>query len=86
MSNIPEARRLLREALDCDTPHEHIREALALLDRKKPAFKARAKVEPLSETKRIEARRMREGGMALNDIARRLNTNIGRVSEAINAH
>lgn len=91
MSNIPEARRILQEAIAGDNSYDStsmycsIVKALELLDRKKPAFRASANAAgSLSEHQRAVARTMRASGMALGDIARRLNTNIGRVSEAIN--
>lgn len=87
MSNIPQARSLLQGMLGWEL-EDHVREtveaALGLLDRKKPEFVAERKIAPLSDTDKEHARILRKQGHALNDIARRLQTNIGRVSEAIN--
>lgn len=72
MSNIPKARELLLEAL-------------TLLDREKPKFRAAKKYPRLTEPQKREARFLREDyGLSLNEIAQKLNTNIGRVSEAVN--
>ena len=88
MSNIPEARRILREALelfpDVETLYDAIDEALPHLDRKKPAFVAPRKVRALTPYNKERARALRATGMSNNDIARLLNTNAGRISEAIN--
>jgi len=81
VSNIPEARRILIEALEDETPHEHIREALKLLDRKQPAFRAARSIKALTDAQKAEARRLRADGMPVNSIARKLGTNHGRVSE-----
>lgn len=87
MSDIPMARVVLEHALTKDTlevVRKDIQTALNLMSRKKPAFVAERKIAPLSETDKEHARILRQQGHALNDIARRLQTNIGRVSEAIN--
>lgn len=89
MSNIPRAREILRTALDDEwaepSLRDAIRNALALLDRKKPEFVARRKLLPLTDKEKEQARYLRGTGMAMNDIARRLNTNLGRISEACGA-
>jgi hypothetical protein len=85
MSDIPEARRLLQFALighDDDTDWQIVTQALALLDRKKPEFVAPRKVRKLSPYNREYARMLRSAGMSLNEIALKLKSNIGRVSEA----
>lgn len=85
MSNIPEARRILEEALDGNLdPYKAIQEALFLMTRKSPQFVSKRKIRPLTEEQKETARRMRDKGTPMNDIARLLNTNLGRISEAIN--
>lgn len=90
MSNIPEARRILQEAIAGDNSYDStsmygaITEALALLDRKKPAFVARGQIKALSDEQKRTAVALRKRGMPLNAIATFLGTNIGRVSEAVN--
>jgi hypothetical protein len=85
-SNIPEAKRILKIALgnsllpgtrDCITT------ALSLMDRKKPEFVARRKIKALTWRQKMKAREMRKTGMSQHDIAIRLGTNHGRVSEAL---
>jgi len=78
MSDIPKARQLIRDA------HRLIATALKLLDREKPEFVAPAKLRKLTPEERERCRQLRQRGMAVNDIARMLGTNHGRVSEAIN--
>ncbi len=83
MSNIPEARRLLNEGLHlCDWGM--VRDAVKLLDRKKPDFVAKRKLKPLTDEQRASARTYRRNGYTVHEIAQSLGTNIGRVSEAIN--
>lgn len=89
MSNIPLARRILLDALagpyDAFERTNAIIEALDHLDRKKPAFVTHRTVKALTWRQKAKARHMREHEkMSLHDIAVRLGTNIGRVSEAIN--
>lgn len=90
MSNIPEARRILTQLreheLECGPYHiaKVLHEVLKLLDRKKPAFRARSSVPALTDDQRTEARRLRSLRKPVNEIARILGTNQGRVSEAIN--
>lgn len=88
MSNIPEARRVLKDALDRFASQEQLREAmwqaLDLMTRKSPTFVARRAIPPLTEEDKQYARILRNNGYALNDIAHQLGTNIGRVSEAVN--
>jgi hypothetical protein len=89
MSDIPRAREILQKALDSDHGNEKllrycIREALRLLDREKPEFKAPRKLPTLTHDQVEFCRELRSDGLPLNEIARKLGTNIGRVSEAIN--
>lgn len=91
MSNIPEAKRILSEAIEGDSAYDSgsmysaIVHALVLMDRKKPSFVAKARVPKLSWRQKQKVRQLRETGMSLHDIAVRMGTNIGRVSEAVNA-
>jgi hypothetical protein len=82
MSNMAQARRLLEEALDCETPHEHIREALKLMYRKQ-GFKAKGKPSPLTYENKLECRELRRQGMSLHAIGMRFGTNQGIVSFAL---
>jgi hypothetical protein len=87
MSNIPLARNILKDTLAWSLPvpvRDNLTEALALMTRKSPEFVARRTIPPLTEPQKAQAILLRKGGMGVNDIARRLGTNIGRVSEAIN--
>jgi hypothetical protein len=87
MSNIPQARAILRRAMDyvsIDEMRQGIRDALDLMVRRLPAFRVEPEHHPLSPARKREARRMRSQGMSINRIARALGTNHGRVSEAIN--
>jgi DNA invertase Pin-like site-specific DNA recombinase len=83
MSNIPEARKLLEQALrgEEDTVTA-IQSALLLLDRRRPTFVSPREIRPLTEEQKVEARRLRATGMPVNTIARKLGTNHGRISEA----
>jgi hypothetical protein len=83
MSNIPEARRLLNEGLHlCDW--DMVRDAVKLLDRKKPAFVAPRRIAPLTDEQKSEARRLRHvERLSQADIATRLGTIGGRISEAL---
>jgi DNA invertase Pin-like site-specific DNA recombinase len=89
MSDIPRARAILQKALDCDPGNERmlrycIRQALTLLDRERPEFTAPRKLPTLTHDQVEFIRELRSDGLPLNEIARKLGTNIGRVSEAIN--
>jgi len=88
MSDIPRARRILQWALaedrDLDDTRKAITRALGLMTREKPEFRVEHDVEPMTNHKRLRARNLRRKGLSLRAIALALNTNIGRVSEAIN--
>ena len=87
MSDIPFARACLQRALKSDDlkfVHGSIRVALRRLDREKPEFIAPKKLPPLTEFQVLLCRALRTEGYPLNEIARKVKTNIGRVSEAIN--
>ena len=88
MSDIPRARRILQWALAEDinlkSTRAAIRRAVVLMTRKTPAFRVEHDAEPMSDHKRLRARNLRRKGLSLRSIAAALNTNIGRVSEAIN--
>ena len=87
MSDIPFARAVLRKALQSDDlkfVYASIRIALKRLDREKPEFTTRAKLPPLTREQVKTIHRLRAQQMPMNEIARKLGTNIGRVSEAIN--
>lgn len=82
MSNIPKARRILQDALDSETPHEHIREALAHMQRNVGFI---TKPRPSGVTLRIKKkfREMRNQGMALHDIGIRFGVSQGIVGNAL---
>lgn len=85
MSDIPRAREILQQALvnyGGHSPYDAIIAALALLDRKKPKYVAPRQVRKLSLYNADYARHLRKTGMSLNEIAVKLKSNIGRVSEA----
>lgn len=87
MSDIPRARARLQDALNSKTLSDcnlHVYAALTLMTRKSPAFRVKYDAEPMTERKRKRARNLRRKGLSLRAIALDLNTNIGRVSEAIN--
>jgi len=87
MSDIPFARACLQKALKSDElafVHASIKIALRRLDREQPEFKAPRKLPPLTGQQVDFCRLLRGHGLPLNEIARKLGTNIGRVSEAIN--
>ena len=92
MSDIPRAREILQAALQHHEQYNtapgflrrYIREALKLMTRKSPAFRVEHDAKPMTNYKRKRARDMRRKGLSLRAIAVALNTNIGRVSEAIN--
>lgn len=82
-SNVPQARTLLHEAtLQIAEAQRLIDEALALMSRRKPDFRAARQVPRLTDAQKARARRLRKKGMSILDIAHRLNTNHGRISEA----
>ena len=84
MSNIPEARKQLREARVHIAKAQYlIDEALALLDRRRPEFSAKRTLGPMTEFQKAKARKLRAKGMSLYEIAKVLKTNHGRVSEAV---
>ncbi|MGM5019229.1 hypothetical protein [Tardiphaga sp. 367_B4_N1_1] len=86
-SNIPKAKSILRAAISRDNAewdmHEAIVEALALMDRKKPTFVAKKRLKALTWRQKLKARELRSTGMSQNEIAIRLGTNHGRISEAL---
>jgi len=88
MSDIPRARRILQWALaedrDLHATRKAINRALRLMTRKSPEFRVEHDAEPMNDRKRKRARILRRQGISLRNIALALNTNIGRVSEAIN--
>lgn len=87
MSDIARAREILRKGLDGDERFLRyaVRHALALMTRESPEFIADDKLPPLTREQVKEAIRLRqEERRSINDIARKLKTNIGRVSEAVN--
>ena len=84
MSNIPEARKQLREArIHIAKAQYLIDEALALLDRRRPEFSAKRSLPTMTEFQKAKARKLRAKGMSLYEIAKVLKTNHGRVSEAV---
>lgn len=87
MSDVPRAKAIIEQVLKTDLSvfaRNSLMTARALLDREQPEFKAPPTIRALTEDEKREARRLRDEGWAINAIARRLHTNIGRVSEAIN--
>lgn len=88
MSNIPKARKLLNEFVDGWNQYAEdislVFEAIKLLDRKKPEFVAKRRVKALTWRQKMKVRELRATGMPLHEIAIRMGTNGGRVSEAIN--
>ena len=93
MSDIPRARAMLQKAAKVEpgpTAEKMlryiIREALKHLDREPPEFRAPKKRPPLTIEQVMRAKELRREGLALHEIVRRLggNTDIGRVSEAVN--
>jgi hypothetical protein len=87
MSDIPRARDFLYAAVaakslaDCKS---YVNAALDNMTREKPKFRVEHDAEPMTDHKRLRARNLRRKGLSLRSIAAALNTNIGRVSEAIN--
>jgi DNA-binding NarL/FixJ family response regulator len=91
MSSIPAARDILVRAIkyahgDINVLRTAIEDALALMTRESPDFRAPVEIPPLTFEQRQQARALRNQGMSLNEIARQLDTNIGRISECINQH
>lgn len=88
MSDIRKARELLKQAIGMgDAPClELLEQALPLLDRKKPAFRTPAQIKALTFRQKADARRLREQGLSMHQIAIRLGTNHGRISEALSEH
>ena len=89
MSDIPRAREILKQAQDSAPGNEKflrycIAQALRYLDREKPEFKAPRKLPALTAEQKALCHQLRGEGLPLNEIARKLGTNIGRVSEAVN--
>lgn len=89
MSNIPAARAYLRVALRTEDPrlvHQAVRSALALLDRRKPARKARGRRGQPTLAQREEIRRLAAANpnMTIHEIANAVGLhNSGRVSEVL---
>lgn len=82
-SDIPTARALLLQArTQVAEAQRLIDEGLALMARRKPDFRAKRQTPSLTEAQKLRARKMRSKGMSILDIAHRLKTNHGRVSEA----
>lgn len=81
MSDIPYARRLLQRALK---DHDWLLAAVvpSLMYRKKPKFIAKARFPRLTAGQKQQARAMRKAGWGVNEIAVKLKTGVGRVSEA----
>lgn len=88
MSDIPQARVRLQTLLRYDDLPPFVRLEIAsiipLLGREQPKFKTKVKLPPMTRDQVELARELRDEGMPINEIARKLGTNIGRVSEAIN--
>jgi len=88
MSEIPRARLILKKARKSEDPKFKdyaLDHALRLLDREKPDFRAPPKRPPLTRKQVEMAKLLRAQGLALYEIAQRIgDTDIGRVSEAIN--
>lgn len=86
MSNIPRARTILENARKSDDLKFIklcIKYALNEMSREAPDFVAPKKYPRLTPAQEEQARALRAGGMPINEIARKIGTNIGRVSEAI---
>ena len=84
MSNIPAARKMLKEARALIAEAQDlIDEALALLDRRKAEFRAERSLPTMTDFQKAKARKLRAQGMSLYEIAKVLKTNHGRVSEAV---
>jgi len=88
MSDIPQARDWLELALQADNPercHRLIRRALEEMYRRRPKFKVRPEIPSLTTKQKRAAKVLRSRGWSMQRIATRFHTNLGRVSEAINA-
>jgi len=86
MSNIPLARSKLLSAQSCKRMVEVqflIKQSLALLDRRKPKFKAPPENPGLTRAGRRKARALRREGYSIHRIALILHTTHGRISEAV---
>jgi DNA-binding NarL/FixJ family response regulator len=89
LSDIPRARAILRKVDKVSAGDERmlryiIAQALRFLDREKPEWKAPRKLPPLTIEQAMQVKELRAEGLPMNEIARKLGTNIGRVSEVIN--
>lgn len=88
MSDIPRARARLEKLLDFDDMSLFVRKEITavirLLKREQPEFRTRRKLPSMTRDQVQFCRKLRSQGLPLNEIARKLGTNIGRVSEAIN--
>lgn len=77
MSNIPAAQKLIAEAIRL------LKKAAPMLPRRKPKFRARKENSKLTPQQKRYARRLRRQGYSVYRIAKMLNTNHGRISEAV---
>lgn len=87
MSDIPRAKEIIDELFDGRLSYivrRKLRQARRLMDREKPEFKVDRDVPRFTRKKALLARRLRKQHWGLNRIARYLDTQIGRVSEAVN--
>jgi hypothetical protein len=87
VSDIPQARTILAEAIRLDEASKIRRSILRALDlmvRRKPSFRCKAEIPKLTRDQKRRAVRLRSTGMPMNRIARMLGTNLGRISEAVN--
>jgi len=87
MSNIPLARAILYDGLECFTLADcktHIRAALVQMVRATPEFRVAPHNRSMTRTEVAKAKAMRRREVAIDIIAQRLGHNIGRISEAIN--
>lgn len=87
MSNIPEARKVLKALLPelLDHQRKKLNYAISLMLRRKAIRRAPQRHKPLTkeQVKKIRAYTYNHPTIHLQDIARRFHTNSGRVSEAI---
>jgi hypothetical protein len=86
MSNIPLARSkllLVRQFHPTPAVRRLIKEALDLMHRRKPKFRAPPEYKGMNRTQRRRARTLRREGMSIHRIALVLRTTNGRVSEAV---
>jgi hypothetical protein len=89
MSDIPRARHFLQGAMAAKTLADcksYVQAALGHMTREQPKFRAPDKRPPLTHVQVERCKVLRHRGLALHEIVQRLggNTDIGRVSEAIN--